>query len=222
MAGKILVSALALGTLLVVAPSCDEDTIEPPRPPFCRYMPTDLGNWWEYVVTVDSMFNPHEEYKLKYEITKEENVYKGFEVAYVITVTSTKEGVQPREIMVAPADEDKCYVERAMWSYLIEDDIVTGVWSQTGLVAEFPLQYRRDEKVVVPRDEFEICKNLHFDNARELEPEYWDEYYARDVGLVKYVNEKKEYQDRSLLKLKDWRTETHELVDCSVPEYPED
>jgi hypothetical protein len=99
---------------------------------------------------------------------------------------------------------------------------VTGVWSQTGLVAEFPLQYRRDENVVVPRDTFEKCINFHYDNANEVEPEYWDEYYARDVGLVKYVNEKKEYEDRSLLKLKDWRTETHELVDCSVPNYPKE
>lgn len=221
MAGKILVSALALGTLLVVALSCDDGTIDHPPRPYCHYMPTDLENWWEYVVTVDSMFNPREEYKLKYEITETKDRYEGIELAYVISVTSTKEGMQPREIIVAPADEDKCYVERAMWSYLIEDHIVTGGWSQTGLVADFPLQYRRDEKVVVPKDKFE-CKNLHYDNANELEPEYWDEYYARDVGLVKYVNEKKEYEDRSLLKLKDWRTETHELVDCSVPNYPKD
>jgi hypothetical protein len=58
-------------------------------------MPTDVGNWWEYAVTVDGMFNPREEYKLTYEITKTEDVYKGFEVAYVVEVTSTKEGVQP-------------------------------------------------------------------------------------------------------------------------------
>jgi len=221
MAGKKLLMALALGTLLVVALSCDEDTVEPPRPPFCHYMPTDIGNWWEYAVTVESMFNPSEEYKLKYGITSTKDVYKGFEVAYVITVTSTKEGVQPREIIVAPTDEDKCYVERAMWSYLIEDDIVKGVWSQTGLVADFPLLYRRDENVVVPEGSKFECKNLHYDNANEVEPEYWDEYYARDVGLVKYVNEKKEYEDRSLMRLIDWRTETHELVDYNVVEHEE-
>jgi hypothetical protein len=220
MAGKILISALTLGTLLVVTLSCDDGTIDQEPLPYCHYMPTDLANWWEYAVTVESMFNPREEYKLKYEITSTKDVYKGFEVAYVITVTSTKEGVQPREIIVAPADEDKCYVERAMWSYLIEDDIVKGVWSQTGLVADFPLQYRRDENVVVPEGKFE-CVNLHYDNANEVEPEYWDEYYAWDVGLVKYVNEEKEYEDRSLMRLIDWRTETHELVDHYVVPHEE-
>ncbi|NIT37274.1 MAG: hypothetical protein GTN49_12390 [candidate division Zixibacteria bacterium] len=222
MAGNKFLTALALGTLLMVALSCDEDTPEfPPEDNYCHYMPTDVGNWWEYAVTVENMFNPREEYKLKYEITSKKNVYKGFEVAYVITVTSTKEGVQPSEVIVAAGDEDKCYVERAIWSYLIEDDVVKGGWSQTGLVVDFPLQYRRDENVVVPKGKFEKCKNLHFDNGNEVEPENWDEYYAEGVGLVKYANEKKEYEDRGLLRLIDWRTETHELVDCSVVERKE-
>ena len=90
--------------LLIAILGCgDNPEIIPPPSPYCHYMPTDVGNTWEYRVIVDSKYNPREEYRLVYEIKTTEQAYKGFPVAYVITVT--KEGV-PSEIMAA-CDDDK-------------------------------------------------------------------------------------------------------------------
>jgi len=221
MSNKKAIYTVASVFLLIAIISCDDGPIPPlEEPPYCHYMPTDVGNRWEYRVTVDSKYNPREEYKLVYEIKTTEQVYKGFPLAYVITVT--KEGA-PSYIYAAcrKVDEDDviCYIERTMWAYLVQDKMDVGVWTQTGLVYDKPLEYVRDVSVKVPAGEWP-CRELAFDNESESKPEVWREYYAEDVGLVKYVNNYKEYKGSEPPELVDWRNEVHELVAYAVKEHP--
>lgn len=213
MSNKRAICTVASVFLLIAIISCESDpVIPPPEEAYCHYMPTDVGNKWEYRVTVDSKYNPREEYKLIYEIKSTKQSYEGFPVAYVITVT--KQGSPPSEI-IAACDDDKCYLERTMWAYLMEDDMVVGVWTQTGLVYDEPLEYVRDVAVKVPAGEWP-CRELAFDNESESKPEEWREYYAEDFGLVKYVNNYKEYKGSEPPELVDWRNEVHELVGYTV------
>jgi hypothetical protein len=220
MSYKRAIWPLAYGLLLITVISCDGTGPEliPPPPPYCHYMPMDVGNKWEYKVTVDSKYNPKEEYKLLYEIKKTESAYKGFPKVYVITVT--EEGSPSSEIMGA-YDDDKCYIERKMWAYLVEDDMVIGVWTQTGLVADFPLEYIRDVNVKVPAGEWQ-CRELAKETESETKPEEWREYFAEDVGLVRYENAYKEYKNSVPPELVDWRNEVHELSSYTVKEHPEE
>lgn len=214
---KSAICTVASVFVLIAIISCDGDGPGPvpPEEPYCHYMPTSLGNKWEYRVTVESKFNPREEYKLIYEIKSTEQSYKGFPKVYVITVT--KEGAPT--YLYAGCDEDKCYIERESWAYLMEDDMVIGVWTQTGLVYDEPLEYVRDVRVVVPAGEFQ-CRELMKDNESELKPEEWHEYYAEDVGLVKYENYYKEYKGSEPPELVDWRNEERELLTYDIVKPP--
>ncbi len=218
MRAKVVILTSALAFLLMTALSCDDGSPPPPPEPdnYCAYFPTDEGNWWEYKVTVESMFSPREEYKLTLRITDTKDNYEGFPTAYVVTVT--KEGNPPEEIVVAP-DGDECYVERVSWAYLIGDGMEVGEWSQTGLVGDFPLEYARDLKVKVPArtDRFR-CRELYFDNGNEFRPESWRELYAKDVGLVFYENNFKQYQIDPF-EIVDWRTVKYELKNYYVKEH---
>jgi hypothetical protein len=209
---RIICGAASIFLLLVVS-SCDNTGPEPPAPPeaYCKYIPTDIGNRWEFRVTEESKFNPRKEYKLIYEIKSTKTSYEGFPKAYVITVT--KAGV-PTEIIVA-CEDDKCYLERVMWAYLMEEDLVVGVWTQTGLVVDFPLEYTRDVNVTVPAGNWR-CRDLARDNENEAKPEEWHEYYAEGVGLVKYENFYKEYKGSEPPELVDWRNEIHELLSYKI------
>ncbi len=215
---KVVALTLALGVLLIVTNRCDGG--DPPPPPaadnYCAYLPTDLGNWWEYKVTVESMFSPREEYKLTLEMKDTKDNYEGFPTVYIITVT--KEGSSPEEIIVAP-DGDDCYVERVAWAYLIGDAMYVGEWSQTGLVGDFPLEYGRDVEVKVPaqRDKFR-CREYFLDNGNEFKPESWRELYAKDVGLVYYENDFKQYQIDPF-ELVDWRVVKYELKGYNVKKH---
>lgn len=215
---KALTLAFAWAFLLMAAIRCDDGSPPPlPEPDnYCAYFPTDEGNWWEYKVTVESMFSPREEYKLTLEITDTKDNYERFRTAYVITVT--KEGSPPGEIIAAPEDDD-CYIERVAWAYLIGDGMEVGEWSQTGLVGDFPLEYARDVNVKVParKDKFK-CRELYFDNGNEFKPEDWLEFYAKDVGLVYYENNFKQYQIDPF-ELVDWRFVKYELRDYYVKEH---
>ena len=210
MRNKNAICALAAVLLLIAIIGCDDSPkIEPEVPAYCHYMPTDLGNKWEYRVTVDSKYNPREEYKLVYEIKSTKQDYEGFPVAYVLTIT--KDGGSSTELILA-CEDDKCYVERVSWAYLMEDDgFDIGVWTQTGLVDDEPLEYVRKIRVTVPYGE-EQCRELFWDNQREFKPQERHEYYAEDVGLVKYENFYKEYKGSEPPELIDWRNEVHELV----------
>jgi hypothetical protein len=177
-------------------------------------MPTGQGNKWEYRVVEESKFNPREEYTLTYEITTVKSPYEGFPDAYVVTIT--RPGYPTEELVLGPSD-DECYVERAMWSYLMSDAMEIGGWSQTGLIVDFPLQYRGDSGVNVPAGSFN-CRELFFDNGNEIKPESWSERYAEDVGLVKYENQYKEYQGSVPPELVDWRTVTYELRSYDIYE----
>jgi hypothetical protein len=179
-------------------------------------MPTDEGNWWEYKVTVESMFSPRQEYKLTLKIEETKDNYEGFPTAYVITVT--KEGSSPEEITVAPY-ETTCYVERVGWAFLTADVMEVGEWSQTGLVCDFPLKYQRDVEIKVPAssDRFK-CREYYFDNGNEFEPETWRELYAKDVGLVYYEYDFKQYRIDPF-ELVDWRKVKYELKNKSVKKH---
>jgi|GEM_PF-1922994 len=225
MFNKKVISLLAFGFLTMAVLSCEDEP--PPIPPevhYCNYLPNDFlnnkGNKWVYQVVEESKFSPREEYKLTYEITKTEQGYEGFPKAYVITVT--RQGSPPYDVVAAPYDIT-CYLKRQIWSYLIANDIEIGGWTQTGLVNDFPLQYRRDVKVTVPAGTFgddERCAELYFDNENEVEPEYWLEDYALYYGLVYYENGYTK-SDRATGNLVDWRRVTYELVSYEVPK-PED
>jgi hypothetical protein len=215
---KVVALTLALAFLLMATTRCDDESPPPPPAPdnYCAYLPTDEGNWWEYKVTVESMFNPREEYKLTLEIKETKDNYEGFPTAYVITVT--KEGSSPGEIIVAP-DGDDCYLERVAWAFLIGDAMDVGEWSQTGLVGDFPLEYVRDVEVKVPaqKDEFK-CREYFLDNGNEFKPESWRELYAKGVGLVYYENNFKQYQIDPF-ELVDWRLVKYELKGYDVKEH---
>jgi hypothetical protein len=215
MFNKSAICTLAPVFLLIVILGCNDNPSPPEAPPaYCHYMPTDVGNKWEYRVTIDSKYNPREEYKLVYEIKSTKPNYEGFPLAYVVTIS--KDGGSSTELILACGGDDlgldQCYVERISWAYLMEDEgLLVGVWTQTGLVDDEPLEYVRKVDVTVPAGGFQ-CRELIRDNQREFKPQEWHEYYAEDVGLVKYENFYKEYKGSEPPELVDWRNEVHELV----------
>ncbi len=219
---KKVILFLAFGVLMITALSCDDDG-NGPEPPvhYCNFLPTDFandkGNKWVYQVVEESKFSPREEYKLAYEITSTKQDHEKFPgTSYVITVT--RQGSAPYDVIVAP-DDVTCYVLRRMWSYLIANTIKIGGWTQTGLVNDLPLQYRRNVLVDVPAGKFgekEICVELYYDNENEVEPEYWRENYAQYYGLVRYENSYTKY-DMATGDLIDWRSVKYELVSYDVP-----
>lgn len=217
MGNKKVILFLAFGVLMITALSCDDTPPPPPEPVhYCNFLPTDLGNKWVYQVVEESKFSPREEYKLTYEITSTKKPYEGFPTAYVITVT--QQGSAPYDVIVAP-DDVTCYVERRMWSYLIANTMKIGGWTQTGLINDLPLQYRRNVQVDVPAGTFgknEICVELYYDNENEVEPEYWREVYAQYFGLVRYENSYTKY-DLATGDLIDWRSVKYELESYDVP-----
>jgi hypothetical protein len=208
---------LASAFSLAVTTTCNNGP-DPPLPPvnFCRHLPTVEGNTWEYKVTADSMYGAPQEYKLTFEITARTDKFEGFPLAYVITIT--KNGKRAGEVVVAPRG-NACYVERVWLAYLIADDMRVGEWSQTGLIVDFPLEYRRDVKIKVPAEPPEggkfTCKELFLDNENALKPEMWRELYADGVGLVCYENNFKEYRIDPF-ELVDWRMVRYELTSYYV------
>ena len=216
---KKVILFLAFSVLMITALSCDGDPPPIPEPVhYCNYLPTDLGNKWVYQAVEESKFSPREEYKLTYEITSTKQGYEGFPKAYVITVT--RQGSAPYDVIVAP-DDVTLHVERRMWSYLIANTIKIGGWTQTGLVNDLPLEYRRNVTVDVPAGTFgenEICVELYYDNENEVEPEYWRENYAQYYGLVRYENGYTKY-DMATGDLIDWRSVKYELESVDVPDW---
>ena len=222
MGNRKVILFLAFSVLMITALSCDD----PPDPPetvhYCNFLPTDFennkGNKWVYQVVEEGMFSPREEYKLTYEITSTKQDYEGFPgKSYVITVS--RQGSPPYDVIVAP-DDVTCYVLRRMWSYLIANTIEIGGWTQTGLVNDLPLQYRRSVQVDVPAGTFgknEICGELYYDNENAVEPEYWREVYALYFGLVRYENSYEKY-DLVTSELLDWRSVKYELESYDVPD----
>jgi hypothetical protein len=213
-----VVLAIIITLMLFAAVRCD-DGVSPVPPPenFCKYLPTDLGNQWEYKVTVESMSSPREEYKLTMKIEDTKNS-EGVPLAYVVSVT--EDGRPARDIIVAPV-VDTCYVERVGWAYLIADDMQIGEWSQTGLVDDRPLEYVRDVKVTVPPapgksgKEKKIARELYRDTENEFEPEMWAERFVENIGPVYYEYNFKRYQIDPF-ELVDWRVVKYELTAYNI------
>jgi hypothetical protein len=210
---------LASALLPAATTTCGGVT-EPPPPPvnLCRHLPTVEGNKWEYKVTADSMYGALEEYKLTFEITARTDIYDEFPLAYVITIT--RNGRQAGEVFVAPSGT-ACFVKRVGRACLIKDGMRMDEWSQTGLIVDFPLEYRRNVKIKVPAEPPEggkfTCKELFLDNGNEMKPETWRELYAVGVGMVYYENDFKEYRGDPY-ELVDWRMVTYELTSYYVQE----
>ena len=206
--------ALALGFSLIAAATCEDRIINGgfEEPPGCIFMPLAVGNEWEYRVTVEAKGSPTRTYNVRYEITSPKTNYKGRPVAYVIEVT---EDGTPQPDVIASVQEGAAFLDRGYWAVLIWDEIASGMWTQTGLVVDFPLQCIGRERSAVPAGEF-YCVVLYLENASELKPESWREYYAEDVGLVEYVNYYKEYDTSVPPQLVDWRSVEYELTDYSI------
>ncbi|HUV85747.1 MAG TPA: hypothetical protein VMX79_01385 [bacterium] len=212
-------AAIILASAFSLAATTTCDDVPPIRPPpvnFCKHLPTVEGNKWEYKVTADSMYGAPEEYKLTFEITARTDRYKEFPLAYVITIT--RDGRPAGGVDVA-ASGNACFVKRVGWACLIEDGMLVGEWSQTGLIVDFPLEYRRDVKIKVSAEPPEggkfTCKELFLDNENALKPETWRELYADGVGLVCYENDFKEYRVDPF-ELVDWRMVRYELTSYYV------
>ena len=205
--------ALALGFSLIAAATCDDDNvIINGNHDGCIFMPLAVGSEWEYRVTVEAKGSPKRTYQVKYEITSTKINYKGQPVAYVIEVT---EDGTPQPDVMAFADEDAAFLYRGHWAVLIWDEIESDMWTQTGLVVDFPLKCIGRERSAVPAGEFD-CVVLNLENASEIKPESWREYYAEAVGLVEYVNYYKEYDTSIPPQLVDWRSVKYELTEYSI------
>ncbi|UCH79157.1 MAG: hypothetical protein JSU81_04210 [Candidatus Coatesbacteria bacterium] len=183
-------------------------------------MPTTVGNWWEYQVTEERSFTPPRTYKVRLEIYDEETNYqnKG-RLAYLIDVQ--KDGVPQPDLTASPvagntSEEDRCDLERnGLFVYLMQNNIAKGTWTQTGLVVDFPLQYRGDQIRTTPAGRFD-CREMFYDNGNEYRPETWNEYYAENKGLVGFYYTYKEYDTSVPPRLIDWRTVTYELLDFNI------
>lgn len=205
---------LPLAALALAAASCDDDgpTVPEQAPNYCKWMPLDKGNWWEYQAVEERMFSPPEAYKLRFEITDVRENYKGRR-AYVISVS--KDG-KPQYDLLASALDDAAYIERSgSWAYLMADSITKGTWSQTGLTVDFPLQYRGDQRRTAPAGRFD-CREMFRDNENEYKPQTWNEYYAEWIGMVGYYYTYKEYDTSTPPQLLDWRTATYDLSEFNI------
>jgi hypothetical protein len=174
-------------------------------------MPLGVGNWWEYQVTVETKGSPQRTYKVKYEITATKPNYKG-RLAYVIEVT--EDGTPQPNIMAYGRGAGATYLDRGFWAILIWDTISSGMWTETGLVVDFPLRCGGGRQTALAGS-FD-CVVLYFENANELKPESWREYYVENVGLVEYENYYKEYDTSIPPHLVDWRTVTYELHEYNI------
>ncbi len=215
---SVVALTIAVSLMIFVAVRCDDDVPPPPAAEnFCRYMPTDVGNWWEYKVTIESMFSPLDEHKLTMKINETKSG-EGVPIAYVVNVT--EDGQPAKDIVVAPV-ESTCYVERVGWAYLIADDMQIGEWSQTGLVDDRPLEYFRDVKVTLPPapgksgKEKKTAREFYRDTGNEFRPEAWVERFVENIGLVYYEYSIKQYQIDPF-ELVDWRVVKYELTAYNV------
>lgn len=215
---SVLAVTMTLVLMIFAVVGCDDNVVPPEQPEnYCKYMPTTVGNQWEYKVVVESMFNPREEYKLTMKIEDTKNS-EGVPLAYVISVT--EDGKPAKDIVVAPV-EDVCYVERVGWAYLIADDMQIGEWSRTGLVDDRPLEYVRDVKVTVPpapgktEKEKKTARELYRATENEFEPETWAERFVENIGLFYYEYNFKQYQIDPF-ELVDWRVVKYELTAYNV------
>jgi hypothetical protein len=206
---------LALAAVVCVALSCENEPTTPPvEEHYCAWMPTDAGNWWEYQVTEEARYSPPEIYKLKLEIYEVRNNYRNTgRPAYFISVS--KDG-KPQFDLIASALDDACYLERyGLPAYLMQDSITKGTWTQTGLVVDFPLQYRSDQRRTVPAGRFD-CREMFYENASVYKPETWNEYYAERIGLIAYYYTYKEYDTSVPPQLLDWRSVSYELLISNI------
>jgi hypothetical protein len=203
-----IVCVSACACLLVA--SCDngETPVFPAASSYCHYMPLTVGNKWVYEVTTQTKYEPAAVNDYTFEVTATKRNYKGYTSAYIISIT--KDG-NPAGELTAVNDNDAVYLDRAIWSYVMGEDMAVGGWTQTGFVNEEPLQYLRSETIAVPAGEFGDCRSLLADNNNEFTPESWKECYAKGVGLVYYINNHKEYESTVPYNLIDWRTVEYQL-----------
>lgn len=81
-----------------------------------------------------------------------------------------------------------------------------------GLIWQDILTYERDEHVTVPAGAFSSCKLLRYLYAEVDATHDANEYYAKDVGLIRYAY-RYEYRSMSMPhEPYDWGTITYDLT----------
>lgn len=216
---RLIAIVFGSACVMLLAASCDngETPVFPGETSYCHYMPLTVGNKWIYEVTTQTKYEPAIVNQYTFEVTATKRNYKGYASAYVISVL--KDG-SPLGELTAINDNDAVYLDRAMWSFVMGEGMEVGGWTQTGFVHEAPLQYLRSEMISVPAGDFDGCRALLTDNNNEFTPESWKECYAKDIGLVYYVNNFKEYESTVPYNLIDWRTVEYELKSYVIKNAP--
>lgn len=203
---------LGITILLWGAAGCDDDVIKPEPTPtagYTHYMPLDLGNKWTYDVAISIRSAPAEHHEYIYEVTEVKNNHQGFAKAYIITIT--KDG-QPGGTLTAGYRDNSCYIYNERWRFLLADAMAEGTETETGLVWAQYLTYEWDDDVTVPAGAFSNCKLLRFLYAEVDATHDANEYYAKDVGLVRYAYSY-EYREFSMPhEPYDWGTITYDLT----------
>lgn len=204
--------ALALAFSLIAAATCDdEEGVIDASPRGSKFMPLRVGNEWAYRVTVEARGEATLAYNVRYRITRKLPATEGRD-AYVIEIT---EDGTPRSEIMASAQDGATFLDRGYRAVLIWDGIAEGMWTETGLVVDTPLQCIGRTRAGVPAGEFD-CVMLHYENENEIKPESWGECYAEDVGLVEYTNYYKEYDTSTPPQLVDWREVRYALAEYKV------
>jgi hypothetical protein len=205
-------AVLALVLSLIAAATCEnEEGIIDGSSGGSKFMPLQVGNEWDYRVTVEARGKATLAYKVRYRITRKLPATEGRD-AYVIEVT---EDGAPRPEIIALARDGATFLERGCPAALIWDGIAEGMWTETGLVADFPLQCIGRTRAGVPAGESD-CVVLYYENESEMKPESWGECYGEDVGLVEYTNYYKEYDTSTPPQLVDWREVRYALAEYNV------
>jgi hypothetical protein len=204
--------ALVLSLSLIAAATCnDEEGVIDGSPRGSKFMPLRVGNEWEYQVTVEARGKTTLTHNVRYKITRKLPATEGRD-AYVIEIT---EDGAPQPDIMASARDGATLLDRGYWAALIWDEIAEGMWTETGLVVDIPLQCIGRDRPAVPAGEFD-CVVLYAENESEMRPESWGEYYAEDVGLVEYTNYYKEYDTSTPPQLVDWREVRYALAEYKV------
>lgn len=181
---------------------------EVPKTGYAHFMPLSVGNEWiyDYLYSDENGLQGTGAYYLRI-VDKLEN-YHGFE-AYLADYK--EEPWEPYVFyMVLACDGDKCYrFTSPWWEYVVEDDMEWLAWSQTGLLTYYKLQLNSVEDVTVPAGTFKDCKRLQIILRGDSSTDIYEEYYARDAGLVYYRHR----HERSST---DWSQYEYKLKSCEV------
>jgi hypothetical protein len=157
---------------------------------YSYFMPLTVGNEWiyEYVWSDETGIRDTGEYYIR--IVEKLDYYHGFE-AYLAQYKD--EPWEPYvRYMVLACDGDKCYrFTSPWWEYVVEDDMESLSWSQTGLITTYKLQFIKTVDLTLPAGAFKNCKQLQIVLEGSSSTDTYEEYYAKDAGLVWYRNHRR-------------------------------